>query len=609
MASILVVEGDVLVRQLVGAVLSNAGHRVRSASNGREGLMLSREQPPDLILTEARLPVASGLDLLRTLRADMGLRNVPVVMLTARANRGDVLTAVELGVSGFLLKEQCELRRLLAEVDRALMQRRPGPGEDIPADAGAARPAPTPEPRVAPPPAAPAAPARPTGPGPQSAGAPDRSRGDALRDVKPVVPRTELLEKITAAGELRALSPALANVLKLTRSAGASTDTVAKAIRCDHAIALKIVKLANSAAATRGEPVSSVRNAVVRLGIEQVRQAVLNIAVIDRFSATQADGCLNAAHFWEHAIATGVVASELARGRGQGQAEVAFTIGLLHDVGRLIMAEALGPVYAGVVRFAREHRLPLEQVEKRMLLLTHAEIMEAVLRRWQLPRDLVEPIVLHELSAATIRSTAPTRATDAMTAALANRVAHAMLLGCSGNRVVYPIEELCEALRVSETLIRRIEGMVRQETDDIKFALLADSDAGSWTPLDQELRDAIGSPIRTLFVSASPGVDAFRLFTERLDDPALERPTLAVVHFRHARERAALSRELLAAEDRAGVRDLPTVVISPGAAVAPEDAVLVTRPCAALPEPLMLDAFVESVRSLLGAARPAAQAA
>jgi len=75
----------------------------------------------------------------------------------------------------------------------------------------------------------------------------------------------------------------------------------------------------------------------------------------------------------------------------------------------VILAELLGDLYAQVLSSAADQMLPVEQVESRLLMLNHAEVMDRVLRAWRFPKDLVGPIVLHHLSAGNIGRQRPAR--------------------------------------------------------------------------------------------------------------------------------------------------------------------------------------------------------
>src|SRR5690606_3887518 len=139
----------------------------------------------------------------------------------------------------------------------------------------------------------------------------------------------------------------------------------------------------------------SVDEAVVRIGTGAIRQTLLNIGVIDNFSPQGRAGAIDRLQFWEHSIACGLIAAELERATGGTAPDEAFTLGLLHDVGRLVLARQLGGTYGRVVDAAARCGAPLERAESRLLGLTHAEIMPAVLRQWNLPASLVEPIATH----------------------------------------------------------------------------------------------------------------------------------------------------------------------------------------------------------------------
>ena len=123
------------------------------------------------------------------------------------------------------------------------------------------------------------------------------------------------------------MSSTVAQVLKITQNPRCSIESVANVIRQDHAISLKILKLANSAVYSRGEPLETISKAVMRIGLTQIRQMVMNIGVLDQFSQMEAGRQIDLPQFWEHSIAVGFIAAELARclGRKELQIEAAFT--------------------------------------------------------------------------------------------------------------------------------------------------------------------------------------------------------------------------------------------------------------------------------------------
>src|SRR5438094_1650588 len=98
---ILVVDDEPKIVQLARDYLEHAGFSVVGALTGREALAVARVEKPDLIVLDLGLPELDGLDVTRTLRRDS---NVPIIMLTARAEETDKLIGLELGADDYLTK-------------------------------------------------------------------------------------------------------------------------------------------------------------------------------------------------------------------------------------------------------------------------------------------------------------------------------------------------------------------------------------------------------------------------------------------------------------------------------------------------------------------------
>ena len=101
MKTILVVDDEPKIVQLVRDYLERAGFTIYSAADGKTALVLARSQHPDLIVLDLGLPEMDGLDVTRQLRK---ISNVPIIMLTARAEESDKLVGLELGADDYLTK-------------------------------------------------------------------------------------------------------------------------------------------------------------------------------------------------------------------------------------------------------------------------------------------------------------------------------------------------------------------------------------------------------------------------------------------------------------------------------------------------------------------------
>lgn len=116
MKKILVVDDMAIFREPIAASLRREGYESICASDGRQALNLLCGQRPDLILLDIAMPVMDGLSLLRAIRKQPNLRNIPVIMLTALSERETLTQAIQVGVQGYLLKSQFSLDDLLERV-------------------------------------------------------------------------------------------------------------------------------------------------------------------------------------------------------------------------------------------------------------------------------------------------------------------------------------------------------------------------------------------------------------------------------------------------------------------------------------------------------------
>ena len=102
---VLVVDDILSMRHIVKRALLEIGFNdIHDAHNGEEGLEKLRAGGFGLLLLDWNMPVMSGIDMLRTIRADAALRSLPVLMITAEAQAEQIMEAVRAGVSGYLVK-------------------------------------------------------------------------------------------------------------------------------------------------------------------------------------------------------------------------------------------------------------------------------------------------------------------------------------------------------------------------------------------------------------------------------------------------------------------------------------------------------------------------
>jgi two-component system, OmpR family, response regulator ResD len=128
-ASVLVVDDEPTIAEIVARYLQRAGYSTRTAADGPEALALLSSMPPDIVVLDVMLPGLDGLEVMRRLHADND-RRTPVVLLTARGEEADRIAGLRLGADDYVVKPFSPAE-LVARVD-AVLRRASAPDDDGP---------------------------------------------------------------------------------------------------------------------------------------------------------------------------------------------------------------------------------------------------------------------------------------------------------------------------------------------------------------------------------------------------------------------------------------------------------------------------------------------
>ena len=129
-ATILVVEDEPAIQELIAYNLKQAGHQPLRADNAEQAMNLVQSALPDLVLLDWMLPGQSGIDFARRLRTDKRTRTVPIIMLTARSDEQDKLTGLDAGADDYITKPFSP-RELNARIKAVLRRRAPQMTDDV----------------------------------------------------------------------------------------------------------------------------------------------------------------------------------------------------------------------------------------------------------------------------------------------------------------------------------------------------------------------------------------------------------------------------------------------------------------------------------------------
>ena len=129
-SDILVIEDEPAIQELIAVNLAHAGHRVQRAFTAAEADSSIRDVLPDLILLDWMLPDLAGTAIARKLRADARSKDIPIIMLTARAQEHDKIEGLEAGADDYITKPFSP-KELLARIKAVLRRRSPQLTDDV----------------------------------------------------------------------------------------------------------------------------------------------------------------------------------------------------------------------------------------------------------------------------------------------------------------------------------------------------------------------------------------------------------------------------------------------------------------------------------------------
>jgi len=200
--------------------------------------------------------------------------------------------------------------------------------------------------------------------------------------VSPGVKEELTTDSVLAA--IPAFSPAVLKVMDLLAQADTEMAVLSRTIAVDATLSAEILKLANSALFGATARIDTVQKAVVTLGHSWIQHVTLRAGAVSYVrSAAQTEELKRS---WRHTLATAALCRILARASGLSP-ERAYTLGLMHDIGRLGLLAAFPPEYTAAIQAAECGGMSLADAEKALFGVDHGELGRRLLESWNLPEE------------------------------------------------------------------------------------------------------------------------------------------------------------------------------------------------------------------------------
>jgi len=214
------------------------------------------------------------------------------------------------------------------------------------------------------------------------------------------------------------------------------TAQIAEVIRRDPSLTSRLLRLVNSVYYGLSTPVNSIEEAVFYLGVRQIRQLAMVTPVIEDFQRLTRQCAFPWRDFWQHCIGTAILTREVTTTVQFASDESDYVAGLVHDVGKIVMAWTFPDHFTEIHRQASQTPRDLVEIETEVLGVDHAELGALYLERYRLPELMVKAARFHHH---------PEMADDYAPTIAAVQIADLLLrsekIGFSGNSVVVTREQ------------------------------------------------------------------------------------------------------------------------------------------------------------------------
>src|SRR5688572_11419171 len=330
---ILFVDDEPLVREFYGMVGSLLGsdYEVYTVSSGKDGLQFLKRTPVDIVISDLVMPEMNGQEFMTAVS-----REHPDSMRIVISAHEDQLTVAQCLMFGHrYFSKPFDLKNLAAVLKR-------------------------------------------------------------ICHLKHLVGSEKLKRVVSGLGALPTPPKLYHRLSQAISSAYSSLDEISAIVQEDPGLTVKLLQIANSAYFGTAQKVITPSEAVQIIGLEVLRALVLCVHAF-KFYQDRNFRSISPAELWDHSLRTASAAQKLARYENLPSAscEEAFVSGLLHDIGKLVLAANADADYRVVMERSRSEGTPVDQVEWEVFGATHAQIGAYLLGLWGLPEAIVSNVELH----------------------------------------------------------------------------------------------------------------------------------------------------------------------------------------------------------------------
>lgn len=202
----------------------------------------------------------------------------------------------------------------------------------------------------------------------------------------------EILQKVNA---IPAFPATVIKLIKMMDDPNVSVSSIKEVIRTDEGLTVKLLRVANSAFYRGRREIKTIEDAVIVLGLRTVKSMIFSVTVSPILSKELSGYDLGKEALWRQSQLSAMTAQTIAKKCKFKEVDLAYTAGLLKDVGKVVLDEYVKNNFNEVMKEVEEKNVAFIEAESDVLGFTHAEVGAKIAERWNLPPEIVEVIRYH----------------------------------------------------------------------------------------------------------------------------------------------------------------------------------------------------------------------
>lgn len=206
--------------------------------------------------------------------------------------------------------------------------------------------------------------------------------------------KQNLQDIISRVKEIPVVLESTQRILKLMERKDSHILKISESIQTDFGLTLRLLKMANSSDASKEREIVTVLEALVLLGMDTVKELVMAASAYPILNKKVSGYLLDQGDLWRHSLCCAAACELIAR-EVNASPDKAYMAGLLHDVGKLVLAHYAEDKFLDIIHQVEKNHVPFDEAEQQVLGFSHAELGAEVLRMWGQPRDIVKAVQFH----------------------------------------------------------------------------------------------------------------------------------------------------------------------------------------------------------------------